>query len=122
GGQTSRYGTDFACRADIWETGRSRAAGRAGPWRAAHGAPSQPIRAHRAPGPGGPRSEALMLRKNLLCAAGTLVVLALAAGCRDNPTDPATSEMRIELRRGDVPFQEETLAPGATLQLNAKLI
>ncbi|HEX6924770.1 MAG TPA: Ig-like domain-containing protein [Longimicrobiaceae bacterium] len=63
-----------------------------------------------------------MSRKKPLCAAGMLAVLALFAGCRDNPTDPATSEMRLELRRGDVPFQEETIAPGGTLQLNAKLI
>src|SRR5690606_958179 len=49
GGETTRFGTDFACRADIWKTGRSRAAGRAGPWRAAHDAlagqfaPTEPL-------------------------------------------------------------------------------
>src|SRR5690606_3420014 len=41
--------------------------------------------------------------------------------CRDNPVDPAQTELRLELRRGDLPFEEETIAPGSTLQLNATL-
>lgn len=55
-------------------------------------------------------------------AAATVLLLLGALGCGDKPTDPTRSELRLEVRRGTVPFEEETIAAGATLQLSATLL
>jgi hypothetical protein len=54
--------------------------------------------------------------------AGLFLVLLGLISCRDDPNGPSTSELTLEMRRGDTPFEEETLAPGATLQLAATLL
>ena len=54
-----------------------------------------------------------------------LIVLALCAAlaaCRDGPVDPDRQGMTLEMRRGGVLFEEETIAPGATLRLSAMLV
>lgn len=51
-----------------------------------------------------------------------VLLLGGAAACRDSPTPPDESELRLEMRRGLIPFEEETIAPGSTLQLEAKFI
>ena len=50
------------------------------------------------------------------------LLLGGAAACRDSPTPPDENELRLEMRRGDLPFEEETIAPGSSLQLEAKVI
>lgn len=63
-----------------------------------------------------------MQRKNPT-RAGAIAMLLVAglSACRDG-TGPVPSDVRLELRRGDLPFEEETIEPGATVQLNATLL
>lgn len=63
------------------------------------------------------------MRRTILSRPALLVLLSAALGaCRDGPVDPSRQAMTLEMRRGSVPFEEETLAPGSTLNLTAVLI
>ena len=49
---------------------------------------------------------------------GTALLVLTTVACRDNPSGPAGSDLTVEILQAGVPFEEETLAPGTTLQLN----
>ena len=63
-----------------------------------------------------------MRRTFLTRPALLILVLAAAGACRDSPVDPSRQAMTLEIRHRSTPFEEETLAPGATLQLGAVLV
>lgn len=82
-----------------------------------------PTETHRSLATSGGRTRPVMPRP--IPTRPALIVLTLCAAlsaCRDGPVDPVRQGMTLELRRNGVPFEEETIAPGATLRLSAMLV